>query len=413
MAVPVAWTGIAAVLLAGGRTAHSTFKLPIPVLENSSCRIKHDSPEAVELKTARLFIWDECTMTPHHALEAVDRVLKDLTGCNVPFGGKTLLLGGDWRQTLPVIRHGNRVSAIESSLKNCSLWPLFQQFELIRNMRLLPDEQEFSEWLLKLGEGRLEIESGLPQDIIQIPPVCIVRRPLMEEIFGAADSFDFEDLPDKAILCPKNSETLKLNEDILARFPGHNYTFYSADVIVSDNPEEQDTYQMDFIHSLTPSGMPPHCLNLKEGAIVMLLRNLNASVGLCNSTRLIVKKIMHNFLDCEVVTGQNAGSRVFIPRTELSPSDSNLPFELKRRQFPVRLAFAMTINKSQGQTLNKVGILLQKPVFSHGMLYVAFSRCTSVNNIRVSVIDSKKQGRLIPNCGKVFTENVVYREILQ
>ncbi|KFM66403.1 ATP-dependent DNA helicase PIF1, partial [Stegodyphus mimosarum] len=145
----------------------------------------------------------------------------------------------------------------------------------------------------------------------------------------------------------------------------------------------------------------------------MLLRNLNPSVGLCNGTRLIVKRIMQNVLDCEVISGQNAGSRVFIPRVELSPSDSNLPFQLKRRQFPIRLAFCMTINKSQGQTLKKVGIYLPQPVFSHGMLYVAFSRCSFMRNVRVLVKDNKKQGRLILGCSKVFTRNIVYSEVLQ
>ncbi|XP_035212622.1 ATP-dependent DNA helicase PIF4-like [Stegodyphus dumicola] len=145
VAIPVAWTGIAAVLLTGGRTVHSTFKLPVPLLENSSCRVRQDSAEGRYLKTAKLFIWDECTMTPHYALEAVDRLLRDLTGLDVPFGGKTLVLGGDWRQTLPVVAHGNRTSAIESCLRNSFLWPHFKQCTLSTNMRLNPEEQEFSE----------------------------------------------------------------------------------------------------------------------------------------------------------------------------------------------------------------------------------------------------------------------------
>ena len=87
---------------------------------------------------------------------------------------------------------------------------------------------------------------------------------------------------------------------------------------------------------------------------VKLLRNLKPSAGLCSGTRLIVKRITSNILDCEVLSGQNAGSRVFIPRIKFSPSDTNLSFQLKRKQFPIRLAFYMTINKSQGQTLRKV-----------------------------------------------------------
>ncbi|GBN37068.1 hypothetical protein AVEN_2251-1 [Araneus ventricosus] len=96
--------------------------------------------------------------------------------------------------------------------------------------------------------------------------------------------------------------------------------------------------------------MPPHELNLKVGAVIMLLRNLNPSAGLCNGTRLIIRKLIPNVIDAEILTGHAEGSRAFIPRITLSPSDSNLPFQLQRRQFPIRLGFAMTINKSRGQS---------------------------------------------------------------
>ena len=83
--------------------------------------------------------------------------------------------------------------------------------------------------------------------------------------------------------------------------------------------------------------MPPHRLTLKPGAIIMLLRNLNAKLGLCNGTRCVVRQLMNNVIDVEVLTGAAAGDRVYIPRIDIAPSDVNLPFTLKRRQFPVRL----------------------------------------------------------------------------
>jgi hypothetical protein len=128
--IPVASTGIAATLLAGGRIYHSQFKLPILLKENSTSNMRANSEEAKLLKEAALIIWDEATMATHHALDAVDRLLRDLTGFDSPFGGKAILLGGDFRQCLPVVRHANRVVIVQSSIKYSRLWPFFQQLKL-------------------------------------------------------------------------------------------------------------------------------------------------------------------------------------------------------------------------------------------------------------------------------------------
>ncbi|XP_059140808.1 uncharacterized protein LOC131928730 [Physella acuta] len=118
--------------------------------------------------------------------------------------------------------------------------------------------------------------------------------------------------------------------------------------------------------------------------------------------------MMRNVVEAKVTTGKVKGNIVLIPRIGLK-TDSGLPFELKRRQFPLKLAFAMTINKSQGQTLDKVGLYLPTPVFGHGQLYVAFSRARRREDVKVFVKDSDEQGKLVTGSEKVFTRNVVYR----
>ena len=117
----------------------------------------------------------------------------------------------------------------------------------------------------------------------------------------------------------------------------------------------------------------------------MLLCNLDASKGLCNGSHLILTDIPQHVLKCKIITGDArfAGQIVLIPRITIEPSAETLAIPLQQRQFPVHVAFAMTINKSQGQEIKNVGLDLCSPVFSHGQLYVALSRCTSSNRIEV------------------------------
>jgi len=148
--------------------------------------------------------------------------------------------------------------------------------------------------------------------------------------------------------------------------------------------------------------MPQHRLNLKVNAVMMLLRNLSQRQGLCNGTRLKVTQ-MHNCIQAKILTGANQGQTVLFLRIKLAPSDTNLPFVLERSQYPLILAYSMTINKVQGQTFEKVRIYLPSPVFSHGQLYVAFSRARSTAAVKVNMTDTHQQGR---NGDKTVTPNL-------
>jgi ATP-dependent DNA helicase PIF1 len=159
------------------------------------------------------------------------------------------------------------------------------------------------------------------------------------------------------------------------------------------------------------SRVQPHTLTLQEGCPVILLRNMPG--GLANGTRLIVVKLMQHIIDAEIATGPDKGKHVFIPRLSIIPSDTErMPFTLRQRQFPLRLAFAMTIKKAQGQTLQTMGVYLPKPVFCHGQLYVAFSRCGSWRGVQVLIRGGSKAALNGAPVG-VYTNNVVYREVLQ
>ena len=403
--IAVAWTGIAANLLIGGRTVHSRFKLPLDLDSFRTCGIKTNSKEAEEIRRSKLIIWDEAPMAPATALEAVDTCLKDIMRNKLDFGGKVVVLGGDFRQCLPVVRHGSKSACIKSCLQFSKLWSLFGHniIHLKTNMRTGSGEQLFADWLLKLGNGELNDKND-DVDLTNFKPETpLVTGSLTDVIFGdRIDTSDCDRLADNVILCPLNEDTLKINDAIVQRIDGREQVYESIDCIASDSEEDKISFPMEYLYSLT--GLPPHVLKLREGVVVMLLRNLNIAEGLCNGTRLVISELRDHVLRCIILTGQRKGVQVMIPRITLTSQDPFIPFALCRRQFPIRLAFAMTINKAQGQTFGRVGLYLREPVFSHGQLYVAFSRVRNAQSIRVKI---EHKG------SRKATKNIVYGEILR
>jgi len=177
---------------------------------------------------------------------------------------------------------------------------------------------------------------------------------LVDEVYGDLGASQIHShIIQRAILTPLNEDVDNINTTIMNRFdlttpdgrPTQRRTYHSADSVVQG--EQRGVYPTKFLNSLSMSGVPPHILILQEGCPVILLRNM--SNNLANGTRLIVVKLMQHIIDVEIATGPDKGRRVFIPRFSITPSDTEMmPFTLRWRQFPMRPAFAMTINKAQG-----------------------------------------------------------------
>ena len=160
----VASSGIASLLLPGGRTAHSRFGIPINVNETSFCTINQGSDLAALLSKTKLIIWDEAPMMHRHCFEALDRTLRDIlrvtnpNSNNIPFGGKVIVFGGDFRQILPVITGGTRQDIVHASLNSSYLWDHINVLRLTKNMRLRADSGStstndikiFADWILKV-----------------------------------------------------------------------------------------------------------------------------------------------------------------------------------------------------------------------------------------------------------------------
>ena len=383
IALACAWSGIAAVLLEGGRTCHSRFGLPVPLPRTSvSSSIKVQSSRAVVLREAKLIVWDEAPMAPSEALECVDQLLRDVMDTpDLPFGGKVLVLGGDFRQVLPVMPHCSRDDVVAHSLKAHPLWKAgFVQIKHLTHNKRAELDVAWREYLLRIGDGAEPISEDVGPFSIRLPddicaPQAWTTYDLCEHTFPnllkmSQDALAHECREEfreyfsgRALLAPTNKEVDQMNAAILARFPAaQGKTYFSTDSADTASPAEAALWPIDFLNSLTPSGMPPHELRIIPGVLIMLLRNIDADNGLCNGVRGIVMNTLKHVLDVVLISGTGAGHRVYIPRMTLAPKNPDLPFVLRRRQFPVKLAWAMTINKAQGQTLLRAGLYLPTPV---------------------------------------------------
>jgi hypothetical protein len=439
IALSVASSGIAALLLPGGRTAHSKFKIPVHGLDkDSACSISKQSPLAALIRAADLIVWDEAPMMHRHVFEAVDRSFRDVMSLpDVLFGGKVVVLGGDFRQILPVVPRGNRGQIVAASLKrSATIWPRVRVFQLHQNMRVSSlrqagNEQQaleleaFAAFLKHVGEGTEQEYPAVGESCIRIPSDMCCGGPdasldnLIEQVYGGLRDLEPEQraqhIIERAILTPLNAQVDAINTRMmewLAAFDGGRgpKEYLSADNTVGEGDER--VYPVEYLNSLEFSGVPPHKLLLRVGCPIILLRNLTG--GLANGTRLIVTQLGERVIQARVATGPSAGEVVCIPRLSITPSDASMPFTLRRLQFPVRPAFAMTINKSQGQTLKMVGLHLPKSVFSHGQLYVALSRVGRRQAVCVLVEGGWVKAGEIENVPEgMYTANVVYREVLQ
>ncbi|XP_042005913.1 uncharacterized protein LOC121754654 [Salvia splendens] len=327
----VAFSGIASLLLPGGRTVHSWFKIPINPNEDSICNIK------------------QAPMVHKHCVEAVDRSLSDLTRvCNelsmeVPFGGKTVVLGGDFRQILPVV----------------------PKVRLTKNLRVLGIKsgeeasklKAFSKWIASIGDGVIggpndgEVSVDLPTDIVLLDS----GDPLQNIVTSIYPSYmNNQDLNchlhDRAILAPTLDVVDLVNQYMISLDQSDGRVYLSSDSISKSDQSSNgfaEIHAVEFLNNLKCSGAPNHELLLKVGTPIMLLRNIDHANGLCNGTRLIITRLGDHVLEAKVLSADNQGHKVLIPRMSLTPSDPRLPFKFQRRQFPLSVSYAMTINKSQ------------------------------------------------------------------
>ena len=259
----------------------------------------------------------------------------------------------------------------------------------------------YGAWLLNLGGGKLSCDNDnmivLPHELCLPPSLSALIDCVFPDL--AVNAADSQWMSDRAILAPLNSAVDEINESVIAPFPSEEHRLLSADS-VEQNDSDTSAIPVEYLNQLNSAGLPPHILQLKHSMPVILLHNLNQAGGLCNGTRLIVDCIINGCLFQVRVAGTERYT--LLPRITLSPTKGTLPLDWQCRQFPIRPAFAITINKSQGKSIARVGVDLRDSVFTHGQLYVAASCITRPNNIRFCVPLSCK------TCNEVYTEVLSY-----
>jgi hypothetical protein len=358
----VASSGIAALLLPGGRTSHSRFKIPIELFEESVCSISKQGELADLLRKTELIIWDKLPMQHRHAPEAVSQTLCDVRNDNRPFGGIVVVFGGDFQQILPVVPKGSRPQIVGACYQSSPLWLQTTHLYLTQNMRLgqTAEDRHYAKWLQEMGHGQHTEQNGN----IQLPAHVAVPENKVESLidkiypgFAENGALTPEYLSEHTILSARNDDVDDVNSIMLACIPGEEIVYQSADSALDMGNTEDAliSYTTEYLNSITVSGLPLSKLTLKVGCPLMVIRNLDASNGVCNGTRAILRRVASRVLEVEIVGGEQHGERALIPRIDHTAGDT-LPFQLKRRQFPVQLAFAMTINESRASQSSMLGL---------------------------------------------------------
>ena len=364
--------------------------------------IDPDSPRGEFLHQVALIIWDKAGMANRAAFGCVDDVCRHVMRIDKPFGGKTVVLLGDFRQMCPVIRRGSRLQVVDACIQKSILWPNFVIRRLIQPIRNAEDPV-FANFINAIGNGAGP-EVDLPMlsmmnnastlSAFVFPPI-ILRQPLA--------------CLKRALLAPTHVQVNSYNEEILARVEGTARTYLAADSLkeISGSGIQTPDSTLDYVARQCPNGLPHHTIMVKTNAIFRLLRNFSLDRGLVKNVHVVVTGVGVCIVTVRIVKEnentdhiESSDDDILIPRISFTHTLSS-GYTLLRCQFPLAAAYCTTFNSCQGLNLNYVGVDLTRPVFSHGQLYTALSRIK--NRTRAMI-------RFRPN--ETSTTNVTYEELL-
>jgi hypothetical protein len=426
-------TGLASLSFQEGNTAHYTFDLPVqddcsqratkPQAYDS--KMDHNNERAVLLRESKLIIWDEVCNQNMHDIEAASNLVCDLMQVDrkVPFAGKCVLFLGDFRQIPPVVTTNRKTDTLDCSFISSWIFPMLHSIILVESQRDKHDSQ-YAHWVLSLGNdtcpkitmnitATIPTKTGsttntVPCDNMTAVPNFVATTTNM----NTAIAFTFPVLNDpatcakSAILCNTNADVDMINSKILNMLDNGQITVpLLSETKLAKEQGNPAAFLLseDHLENISRPNVPPHKLCLKIGTICFVTRNVSRANRLMNGTKVQITKIV-GYYQIEAINLLNGEVCLF----------NRITFQfmyngatINRLQFPLRLCYAMTKNKCQGQTLQKICVNETKLSFTHGHTYVSYGRVCNSDSVLVWADNSHMVD------GTYHIRNVVWQELLQ
>lgn len=351
--IRLAPTGIAAKNI-GGQTIHSFFKLPLELKFHDSKEIKeinYSEGQKRLINETDIFIIDEVSMVSSILLDCIDSILKRTTNSFKRFEGKQIVLIGDPYQLPPVVEDNNSL-LIKHNYKSRYFFDsksFRENYFLIIELKecYRQNDQYFMEILDKIKVGNIS-----QSELNELNKLCL------------------NDNYKKVLtLSPYNDVVNEVNDLELNRLKGKTYKF---NALVEGNFNEKDC-------------LAPFVLNLKIGAKIMFIKN-NSGYGYVNGTLGVVKDLEEN----KIIVETDENKIIEVSQSEWTNEKYNNEGQLQTlgilKQYPLLLAWGITVHKSQGMTLSEMHFDIGKGTFTHGQAYVALSRCKSIENLSLSKV---------------------------
>ena len=428
-------TTLAATLYENATTAHSLFKFPVEddeckdPDERTCCKLK-DTQRLELLKETHVIVWDEFVSNNKELFESVQR---ELYMCNQLI----FICAGDFRQILPVVKRGTESECVTACISSSVYWPRFKIMRLTTNMRVsLSHETDlvqsahnerqkvYAASILSIGEGR---DDNFAIILSTDHTGCTMKVGLSSmDYFLSCQSnlalqwlypsgFNSFVMQNTCILASKNDTVDTWNTEVQKLNPSvHLYELKSHDYLCDvDDPYGflARCLSETVLNTFNASGVPKHTIYLKQNDICTVMRALKSSDV---ATNCRVRVILINTHIIKVQLLDESERIVLIPKIKFKfKLDYGESYQMMRCQFPLRLAYCMTYNKSQSQTFQKILLDCRQEPFTHGHLYVAMSRVRDCDNIKLFVTSEQlHQNPFLHSTEMPVITNVVYHKVL-